>query len=126
MQEQIAPNQTFSDRTDLLARRLKVNVVDLMGVLDISKSTLFLCRKDDSTVSRKTWLKLAAAEAEAGIGQSTAPALPELQPVPEPSNTVSLDDRMGRLETLFEELLAELRGKDNQATSSKARGEKFN
>lgn len=103
-----------------------INVQDLPDVLGIGRASLFCCRTGKRPITPKTWLKLAAAEAEAGIGQSTAPALPEVQPAPESPNIISLSDRMERVETLLEELLAELRGKDSQATLSKARGEKFN
>ena len=101
-----------------------INVQDLPDVLGIGRASLFCCRTGKRPITPKTWLKLAAAEREAGIGQP-ASIEPEAQAQDEPSNIISLSDRMERVETLLEELLAELRGKDNQATSSKARGEKF-
>jgi hypothetical protein len=44
-----------------------LNVQDLPGIIGISRRTLFECRSADSAVSEKTWRKLEAAEAAAGI-----------------------------------------------------------
>lgn len=40
---------------------------DLPGKIGVSRRTLFECRSADSAVSRKTWLKLEAAERAAGL-----------------------------------------------------------
>lgn len=70
MQAKNAQNRTFLNRTDLLSSKMEINVVDLTDVLSLAKSTLFAGRKSDEAVSRKTWLKLEAAERAAGIGGS--------------------------------------------------------
>lgn len=48
------------------------DVRDLAGVLSVSRRTLFACRADDRNVTRKTLLRLEAAEREAGLGAAPA------------------------------------------------------
>jgi len=61
-------NEPFLARTDALANALRVNVEDLVDVLDVSRSSLFGWRAGRRKVSNKAWAKLEAAEREAGIG----------------------------------------------------------
>lgn len=67
MQQDSALNRTFSERTDQLAARLRINVQDLPQIIGISRRTLFECRSAESAVSRKTLAKLDAAERAHGI-----------------------------------------------------------
>lgn len=64
---------TFLHRTDILAAQMGCDVQDLAAHLGVSRRTLFAGRSDDSQVSPKTLLRLAAAERAAGIHPSTEP-----------------------------------------------------
>lgn len=71
MQQDFALNRTFSERTDQLAARLRINVQDLPEIIGISRRTLFECRSAESAVSRKTRAKLEAAERVHGLSPPT-------------------------------------------------------
>ncbi len=65
-----AENQNFSDfsrRTEILAEKLGVRLVDLPTHLGISKAMLFAYRKGGYTISGKAWRKLEQAERAAGL-----------------------------------------------------------
>ena len=52
----------FTERTDRLAEALDVSVRNLGPWLQISGTTLFLCRQKDAAISKKTWRKLEQAQ----------------------------------------------------------------
>lgn len=104
--------------------QMRRNVDDLADVLGISRASLYGYRKGQRKVSAKAWLKLEEAEREAGIGQETDTA-PDDHDSTDAHGMAALSVRLGRLESLLEEVLAELRAKDSPSMSSKVRGEKF-
>lgn len=62
-------NQTAADflrRTDTLAVRLRLNVSELVSVLQMSKAMIFAYRSGQRPISSKAWRKLEAAELRAG------------------------------------------------------------
>jgi hypothetical protein len=66
MQEKSHPTaKIFTERTDQLAKALEVPVRALGPWLGISGTTLFLGRRKDAALSKKTWRKLEQAEARA-------------------------------------------------------------
>lgn len=123
MQDIFRTPKHFLERTDRLAVLKRVSLRGLAPLMGLSVASLFGYRNGSIKISNKAWGKLEECEASIRQDSSTESEPPAQD---EPSNTVSLSDRMERLENLFEELLVELRGKDSQATSSKARGGKFN
>ena len=65
-----ANNQTFSDflrRTDLLAEKLQLRLIDLPEKIGISKAMLFAYRKGTNPISGKAWIRLEQAERAAGL-----------------------------------------------------------
>ena len=60
-------NDTFLERTDFLAAKLRVNVEELVEILGVSRSSLFGWRAGRREVSAKGWKKLEIAEGEAGL-----------------------------------------------------------
>ena len=46
-----------------------INVQDLPDILGIGRASMFCCRTGKRPITRKTWLKLEAAERAAGIGE---------------------------------------------------------
>jgi hypothetical protein len=78
MQQQNAANaKIFTERTDRLAKALGVPVRSLGPFLAISGTTLFLCRKEDAAISKKTWRKLERAEERAGRPDLTGQLIKE-------------------------------------------------
>ena len=70
--------------------------------------------------------RLEEAEREAGLGLGhDEESEPEESEAAEPSGLAELSERLARVESLLENVLAELRGKESRQTSFKARGEKF-
>ena len=58
-------NQTFIEftlRTDALATRMGLDLIDLPAVIGISKATLFACRSGKNEITGKTWRLLERAE----------------------------------------------------------------
>jgi hypothetical protein len=84
-------NHTLSDylrRTDVLAEFLGLKLSDLPGVLACSKAMIFAYRSGKNPISNKAWLRLLAAEKQAGLSQPDQ-IHPALAPPPPPSASSS-------------------------------------
>ena len=136
MQEKITPKCTFLHRTDILAAAKGIHVQDLTDLLGLSRRTLFLCRADDAHVTKKTLMRLEAAEKAAGIGervpQIVEPTSVNLTEVRLPQTVEgALPARITALESQVSELVAAMREQteqiqkllDQRATSSPDRGQ---
>lgn len=90
--------------------------------MDLSVASLFGYRSGSIKLSNKAWGKLEQCEAELSkAGAEPASIEPEPRPLVS-FETASLNHRMERVESLLEELLTEIRGRNASSTSSKARG----
>ncbi|MBC8010052.1 MAG: hypothetical protein H7067_08145 [Burkholderiales bacterium] len=69
MQDKSALFSAFSARTEALAAKLGVRVIDLPGVLGFSLDMLTGYRSGRYPISIKAWRKLESAEAAAGIAK---------------------------------------------------------
>lgn len=95
-------------------------------MLGIGRASLFASRSGKRSITKKTWLKLEAAEREAGIGVGEA-AGPDPDPPPAPSDLradlATQAARLDRIETLLSDLLERLDALVPQ-TSSEAPGDR--
>jgi hypothetical protein len=62
----------FSERTEVLSRRLHLNVSDLPEKISISASMFHAYRSGKYPISPKAWRKLELAERAAGLGVGAA------------------------------------------------------
>lgn len=67
MQVESEPEIEFSERTEVLARKIGVGISDLPPKIGVANSSFHAYRSGKLPISKKTWRKLAAAEAAAGI-----------------------------------------------------------
>jgi hypothetical protein len=90
-------NETYRDflvRTDSLALRLGINVQDLPPIIGIGRASLFSYRSGNRPITRKAWLKLAAAE----NSTSAARASPGLESSVVREDPVEYGAKKGNLE----------------------------
>ena len=106
LQEENETFRNFLIRTDILARKLGVNVQDLPEIIGIGRASLFCCRTGTRPITGKSWLKLEAAEQAAGIGQAAA-VVREEAPVYDDAQQEILQ-RLARVESLLEILVAKM------------------
>ena len=105
-------NQNFSDRTDILAQRLGCTLRDLGAKIGMSTAMVFAYRSGKNEISRKAWLKLEKAEADAGItltlvkSDSDGSVLNELRGAIEKAQTAEslISDLKRTLEKLIKKL----------------------
>jgi len=67
VQEKSKSYQSFCERTDALAKELRINVSDLPQKIEVSASMFHSYRSGKYPISAKAWRKLEAAEAGAGV-----------------------------------------------------------
>lgn len=89
MQENNRSFSLFSQRTEVLATKLGVRLLDLPEKTGISERMLFGYRSGVYPISGKAWAKLAAAERAAGIAPAETPTA-----APERAHTAARDDTL--------------------------------
>lgn len=107
LQEENETFRNFLIRTDLLARKLGVNVQDLPDVIGIGRASLFCYRTGTRPITAKSWLKLEAAERAAGISHPPAesPAVVCDDPADYGRSIVDITKRLARIESMLARLL---------------------
>lgn len=78
MQEKSKTFRSFFNRTEDLARKLRLNVSDLPAKIEVSASMFHSYRSGKYPISDKAWRKLEAAERAAEVVNSSSPTLPVL------------------------------------------------
>jgi hypothetical protein len=68
MQEKSERHSEFSERTEVLSRKIGVIISDLPRKIGVSNSMFHAYRSGNYPISAKAWRKLEAAELAAGIG----------------------------------------------------------
>lgn len=78
MQEKSEKKSEFSERTEFLAKKLRINLSDLPPKIGVSNSQYHAYRSGKQPISEKAWRKLEAAERAAGIGVKRIEEAPEI------------------------------------------------
>lgn len=81
----------FSERTDALAARLGLRIVDLPNILRVSEDMLMGYRSGRHRITAKAWRKLEAAETNAGAESDSEPLGKIPTPAAEPTAEACVD-----------------------------------
>lgn len=99
----------FSDRTDVLANKLGLRIVDLPVRLGMSADMVMGYRTGRYPISAKAWRKLETAETAAGIAALPSRILPQNLPPGRPMIKDETASPPAKPQTKFQEYLAFIR-----------------
>lgn len=131
MQEKKNDFRNFLERTDVLAKNLKVSLRELAPIMELSVASLFGYRSGAIRLSVKAWRKLEAAEKAAGIAADDEVnylKLGELEheeKPPEPDRIARLEEQIAKLTEAVQKLTEQTAMRtmtQAKATSSPSRG----
>lgn len=128
MQEKKNDFRNFLERTDVLAKKLKVSLRELAPIMELSVASLFGYRSGAIALSVKAWRKLEAAEKAAGINDVNYRNLRELEhkeKPPEPDRIARLEEQIAKLTEAVQKLTEQTAMRtmtQAEATSSPSRG----
>lgn len=110
MQEKKNDFRNFLERTDMLAKNLRVSLRELAPIMELSVASLFGYRSGAIRLSVKAWRKLEAAEKAAGIAaddEVNSRKLRELEheeKPPEPDRIARLEEQIAKLTEAVQKL----------------------